>query len=231
MSSLLDQSAPGYPDRVAGRLPSGRHTLPRESVVRSQHDRLLGAMGEICASDGYGGATVAAVVARAGVSRKTFYEHFTDREACFLAAFDAIISELLGAVISAYSGLELGWPDRVEAALAAVLSFLGADGAFARMCGVEVLAAGPRALERYTAATQMLAELLDQGRDVSPDDDDLPADTAVAVVHGCALVIRDEILAGRGTQLPELLPDLLYAVLAPYLGQDEALKRARESSP
>jgi Bacterial regulatory proteins, tetR family len=92
MSGLLDQPVPGDTDTVVFKLPSGRHTLPRERVVRSQRDRLLDAMAEICASDGYGAATVAAIVARAGVSRKTFSEQFTDREACLLAAYDAILA-------------------------------------------------------------------------------------------------------------------------------------------
>src|SRR5262249_28796564 len=89
------------------RLPAGRHKLPREFVVRSQRDRLLDAMAQACAAEGYGRATVAAVIARAGVSRKTFYEQFSDREDCFLAAYDAIVSQFIERVIAAYRQPEL----------------------------------------------------------------------------------------------------------------------------
>jgi AcrR family transcriptional regulator len=134
MSSLVDQPTPREPDPVVHKLPGGRQALSRELVVRSQRDRLLDAIAEVCASDAYGGASVAAVVARAGVSRKTFYEHFRNKEACFLAAHDAILNKFLGVVIDAYEQPELAWPKRVEAALEALLSFLAAEPAFARMC-------------------------------------------------------------------------------------------------
>jgi AcrR family transcriptional regulator len=227
MSSLVDQPTPREPDPGAHKLPSGRQALSREFVVRSQRDRLLDAIAEVCASDGYGGASVAAVVARAGVSRKTFYEHFTNKEACFLAAYDAILNKFLGVVIDAYKQPELAWPKRVEAALDALLSFLAAEPAFARMCIVEVVAAGPRALERYMSAVRLLANLLGDGRGACAGHEEVPASTAVAVIQGSALVIRDQILAGRTEQLTKLLPDLLYAALVPYLGQEEALRSSR----
>lgn len=227
MSSLVDQPAPRQSGGADSRkLPSGRHNLPREFVVRSQRDRLLDAMADVCASDGYGAASVAALCARAGVSRTTFSDHFVDREACFLAAYDAILGKFLGQVIGAYEQPELPWPDRIRAALVALLSFLAAEPAFARMCILEVVAAGPRALERYMSAARLLASLVDEGRGARPGHEELPASTAVAVVHGGALVIRDQILAGRTEQLTELLPDLLYTTLVPYVGQQEALRVA-----
>jgi AcrR family transcriptional regulator len=227
MTSLLDPSTPSESGGAdPRRLPSGRHSLPREFVIRSQRDRLLDAMAEVCASNGYGAATVAAVTARAGVSRKTFYEYFSDREACFLAAYDAILGRFFDQVIGAYRLPERPWPERVRAALAQLLSFLAAEPAFARMCIVEVVTAGPRALERYMSAVRLLARLLDEGRGERPGHEDLPTSTAFAVIHGSALVIRDQILAGRTEQLSELLPDLLYTALVPYVGQEEALRRA-----
>jgi AcrR family transcriptional regulator len=226
MSSLIDRHTPGEPGAGARGLPRGRHGLSRAFVVRSQRDRLLDAMAEVCASEGYGAASAAAVSARARVSRKTFYEHFTDKEACSLAAYDAILGKFLGDVIGAYEQRELSWPQRVRAGLEALLSFLAAEPAFARMASLEVVAAGPRALERYMSAVRLLAGLLDEGRDERDGRDDIPASISVAVVKGAALVIRDQILAGRTEQLAELLPDLLYATLMPYLGQEEALRLA-----
>jgi AcrR family transcriptional regulator len=215
---------------VPGGLPAGRHNLPREFVLRSQRDRMLDAMAQVCASEGYGGATVAAVIARAGVSRKTFYEQFSDREDCFLAAYDAILAQFLGKVNAAYRQPELDWPGRVRAAIEALLAFLAAEPAFARMCIVEVLAAGERAIERYDSAVGLLASLLDEGRAQLPTPDEVPATMAGALIEGGAFLIREQILAGRTEQLETLLPDITYAALVPYLGQDEALRAAHAGS-
>jgi AcrR family transcriptional regulator len=215
------------PTEAPSTLPAGRHKLPREFVVRSQRDRLLDAMAQVCAAEGYGRATVAAVIARAGVSRKTFYEHFSDREDSFLAAYDAILAKFLERVISAYQQPELEWPARVRAAIVTLLALLAAEPAFARLCIVEVLAAGERAHDRYNSAVSQLAGLLDQGRNQLPDSDEVPADTAATVIEGSAFLIRAEILAGRTEQLETLVPDITYAALVPYLAQDKALRQAQ----
>src|SRR5262249_735235 len=191
---------------LLGGLPSGRHNLPREFVVRSQRDRMLDAMAQVCASEGYGGATVAAVIAAAGVSRKTFYEQFRDRENCCLAAYDVIMARFLGKVTGAYRQPQLGWPTRVRAAIEALLAFLAAEPAFARMCIVEVLAAGERAIERYDSAVLALAGMLDEGRARLANAGEVPATTAGAVAEGGAFLIREQILAGGTEQLEALLP-------------------------
>src|SRR5436305_4647797 len=85
------------------QLPRGPHRLAREVVLASQRGRLLDAMAEVVADRGYAASTVADVIARAGVSRKTFYEHFRDKEGCFLAAYDVGVDLLLEAVASAGS--------------------------------------------------------------------------------------------------------------------------------
>jgi AcrR family transcriptional regulator len=139
---------------------------------------------------------VAAVIAGAGVSRKTFYEQFRDREDCFLAAYDAILAQFLARVTAAYRQPELDWPERVRAAIEALLAFLAAEPAFARMCIVEALAAGERAIERYDSAVLALAGLLDEGRGQLPNPDEVPATMARALIEGGAFLIREQILAG-----------------------------------
>jgi AcrR family transcriptional regulator len=213
------------------RLPVGRHALPREFVVGSQRDRMLDAMAQICAAGGYGAATVEAVIARAGVSRRTFYDQFKDREECFLAAYDAVLAQFLERVLAAYGQAGPDWPERMRAAIAALLSFLAADPAFARMCIVEVLAAGERALDRYHAAVGVLAGLLDDGRALTPDAEELPGAVAADIVEGGAFLIREQILAGRTEQLEALLPDITYATLVPYLGPEQAFRRAGANWP
>src|SRR5262245_57415806 len=79
-------------------LPHGHHSLTREVVLASQRGRLIDAMAQAVAEHGYGATTVARVVSRAGVSRKTFYEHFSDKEDCLLALYDTAIGYVLGRI-------------------------------------------------------------------------------------------------------------------------------------
>jgi hypothetical protein len=129
-------------------------------------------------------------------------------------------------VIAAYEQPELDWPQRVRAAIRALLAFLAARPAYARMCIVEVLAAGEPAIERYNSAVRVLAGLLDEGRDQLTSAEEVPASMAGAVIEGAAFLIREQVLAGRTERLETLLPDITYAALVPYLGQDEALGAA-----
>src|SRR6476659_5078578 len=99
-------------------LPRGPHSLSRDEVVASQRGRMIEAMAETVAEKGYAATTVADVVARAGVSRKTFYEHFADREECFLAAYDAAVDALFARVAERVAtGAPEGddWQGRVRA--------------------------------------------------------------------------------------------------------------------
>jgi hypothetical protein len=107
-----------------------------------------------------------------------------------------------------------------------MLAFMAAEPAFARMCMVEPLAAGPTALERYLSAVNLISTMLDEGRREGDRIERAPASLAKGIVSGAAEVIRAQILAGRTERLPELLPELLYVALAPYLGRREALRAA-----
>jgi AcrR family transcriptional regulator len=152
-------------DAAAAPLPRGRHGLSREEVETSQRSRILDAMIAAVDADGYVEATLTDVTGRARVSRKTFYEHFEDKEACFIAAFDDLFADLLAVARSAYDAPG-EWPDRLGAALATVLSTLQDDRLVARICFVESLTAGPRAARvRNTAMghfdlRQLLPDLL-----------------------------------------------------------------------
>ena len=139
-------------------LPRGPHRLAREEVAASQRGRLLDAMAHAVATRVYGAATVADVIERAGVSRKTFYEHFRDKEDCFLAAYDLGAQVLLQALREAVEGVD-GALERVRASVRAYLEILAAEPAFARTFVIEVGAAGPRALERRRQVLREFAAL------------------------------------------------------------------------
>jgi AcrR family transcriptional regulator len=189
-------------------------------------------MVRVAAAKGYEATTVTDVIEVAGVSRTTFHEMFPDKAACFLEAYDAVIDVLVAHVSSAYEAAAgERWPDRIVAALDALVELLSAESDIARMAMVEITVAGEDARERYRAALARFMPLLEEGRVYSGQGEKLPADTARFAIGGATSMIFDEVRAGRGPELPRILPDLVFAVLMPYLGPEQAeeeMRRVRE---
>jgi len=179
-------------------------------------------MVRVAARKGYEATTVAEVAAAADISRQRFHELFADKEACFLAAYDAAVDILLVYVTNTFESADGSWPDRIVASLRAGIGFLAAEADIARMAVVEVSAVGEDARIRYRQALMRFAPLLDQGRAASPQGHDLPPGTASFAIGAVTSMIFDEIRAGRATELPRILPKLAYSVLMPYLGPEAA---------
>jgi AcrR family transcriptional regulator len=180
-------------------------------------------MIRVAAAKGYEATTVADVIEVATVPRETFDKLFAGKEACFLEAYDAVIDVLVAHVSAAFeSTVGQPWPDRVAAALRALVELLSAEADIARMAMVEVTAVGEDARIRYRAALGRFTYFLEEGRTASPQGDDLPADTAGFAIGGATSMIFDEVRAGRGPELRRILPDLVFAVLMPYLGPEAA---------
>jgi AcrR family transcriptional regulator len=196
-------------------------------VARSQRDRLLDAAVDVVAEKGYGATTVADLTKEAGVSRTTFYELFEDKEDCFLAAYDAAADVLARRVAAAFETQE-AWPDRVRAGLIVLLESLAGEPQIARLALVDVGSAGPRAQRRYRAALQRMTPFFDEGRDFAPGGRRLPANTSRMVIGAVTGLVADEIEAGRAQRLPDLLPEILFATLVPYLGPAVAAEEAGE---
>ena len=201
--------------------------MPPEVVARSQRERLLDAAVDVVAEKGYRATTVADLTKAAGVSRTTFYELFEDKEACFLAAYDAAADVLARRIAAAFETQD-AWPDRVRAGLIAMLESLSAEPQVARLALVDVGSAGPRAQRRYRAALQRMTPFFDEGRDFVPGGRGLPANTSRMVVGSVTGLVADEIEAGRADRLPDLLPEILFATLVPYVGPEAAAKAAGE---
>jgi AcrR family transcriptional regulator len=119
-------------DRIPERLPRGRHGLPRRFIVHNQRERMLLAVAEAVAEQGYAATTVADIIARARLSRRTFYEHFSDKQECFLAAYDTVVEQLLSAIRKAYDEADT-WTQKVHDGLDAFIKYLRVEPAFARM--------------------------------------------------------------------------------------------------
>jgi AcrR family transcriptional regulator len=209
------------------RLPRGPHQLAREEVLASQRARMLEAMAHAVAAKGYAATTVADVVGGAGVSRKTFYEHFQDKEDCFLAAFDAGVQILVDTVERATLEAEGEWRNHIRAGVRAYLQALGTVPDFARTFLIEVLAAGPRALERRAEVHARFAELLkalhESYRADHPDEiPKLPDEVFTAVVGAVDELVSDRVRKGRTGELLELEPVISYLQIAFLAGHAEA---------
>jgi AcrR family transcriptional regulator len=215
------------------QLPAGRHGLPGSFVVAHQRRRILDAVADLCERIGYVSMTVQDVIAAAGVSRKTFYRNYRDKEDAFLASYDDASQRVLAQVKEAYASAD-SLVDRTREALRALLGAAAAEPAVASMCLVEVLAAGPTALERRNATMRELAALIDatagHGLPKAQRPSSLVAET---LVGGICEVLASRVLAGRVAELPALLPELMFALLLPYVGTDAAhdiLRRERRRS-
>jgi AcrR family transcriptional regulator len=195
-------------------------------VTESQRRRIHQAMIEVVSVRGYPETRVVDVIGVAGVSRKTFYELFESKEDCFLAAYDVLLDNLLGDATNAFeSKAGEPWAERVAAALEALLEHLSEHPDEARFAIVEVLAAGPKALARRDATLRQFSGFLEAGR--SESSVDLPGITSIAVIGGVNELLYSEILHGAVGRLPNRLPDLMFWVTLPFLG-DAAAAAERE---
>lgn len=207
------------PDQIRG----GNHGLTPEQVADSQQGRVLAALREEMAQRHLEEVPVADVIARAGVSRKTFYEHYKSKEECFAALYQRELDGLLAPTLRAFEGTE-PWVERLRAALGVLLGALAADPVAARICFVEVLAAGPVALARRNQAMGKLGVVFAHGGGGGSS-----SALAAGAIGYLAEVLNREIAAGRIDRLPELRGELVKA-LAPSIAEPAAEPSAEAAS-
>jgi AcrR family transcriptional regulator len=187
------------------RLPPGRGT-PRDAAEKNQRERLFAAMVAKVADKGYEATSVADLVQLSGVSRSAFYKHFDDKQACFLAAVEAIVDPTLER-IAAEAG-ERPEPNRAQHAFALLIDLITRQPAAAKMCIVEVYAAGPEgaALVDRTmdAATALAQRLLEQ----APERRGMPPDLVRSIVGGIQKVIHKRLYRDQVEELPGLVDQL-----------------------
>jgi AcrR family transcriptional regulator len=192
-------------------------SLGQEQIAQIQRARILGAMYDVVAEQGPGGVTVADIVARSGVSRRTFYEVFSDREDCFLAAFDDALVLASSRVLPAYRG-ERRWREQIRAGLTSFLRFCDEEPVMARLLVLESLSAGPRALKRRGAVIAHLVAAVDAGRAETKGGEELPPLTAEGVVGGALSIMQKLIGSPRRDAFVELTNPLMGMIVMPYLG-------------
>lgn len=221
---------PWGPGRGPHQLPSGRHGLQPSFVAANQRERILSAVARAAAELGYAEMSVGTIIARAGVSRRTFYEHFSNKEDAFLAAFEVAVSQQARHIRLAYLK-ETTVRGRLRAGLRAYMEFMASEPEFARMCIVEVLAAGPRAIARRNTAMHMFAGIIEDNIHELAPECPVAALAAETIVGGIHEVVFGRILAGRTDELPGLVDDLLGTILIVATGSHRGHGAAEAAGP
>jgi AcrR family transcriptional regulator len=202
----------------------------RERVIEIQRARLLAAMVEVSGEHGAGSATVARVVERAGVSRRTFYELFVDREDCFLAAFDEGVGRACRCVLDSYDS-NARWTERVRTALVALLSFLDVERGMGQLLIVGSLGAGARALEHRRRVLAQIIIVIDQGRAETRNGEQLPVLAAEGITGGVLSVLHTRLSEEGTGPLVELTGSLMSMIVLPYRGSAAARRELRRPAP
>jgi AcrR family transcriptional regulator len=213
------------PDLRLWQLPRGRNGLSRKLVAQSQKERLIAAVVRVAAAKGYQATSVADILKTAGVGRESFYKHFANREACFLAANDVLVADLERRIEAAYVQPE-PWPDRARGGLAAALEWLSADPDVARVMMIEMGTVGPVASVRFRKAFKQLTSWLSDG----PRPSDGLLDIAGIATGGVFSRIYEEVVLGRAAELPRLLPQLTFELMLPYFGTEDARREERKAA-
>lgn len=196
-------------------------------MVADQRDRLIVGVAEAVSEHGYAETRVKDILDRARISRRTFYERYPSKLEIFLDAYDEVSKQLMDRMVAAYEAT----PDligRLRACLTTFLEFVASEPAFADMCIVEVLAAGPEAVRRRNETMRAMTALIQRGVDEALSKEaQPPAMIAETIVGGIYEAVYARVLEGRTEELPALLPDLMYAILLPYAGREVAMAEFR----
>jgi AcrR family transcriptional regulator len=197
-------------------------TVPHDIVIVSQRQKILEAMAGCCAEKTFAATTIADIVAGAGVSRRTFYKLFANKRGCFEAAINFFADEFAEIVDKVRSG-EGPWSDKVRAGISTFLDLLASKPAFANLALVEAIAVDPLLAGRcWDPVLDALAN--------GPDrENSRSTDAARAAIGTGQVLIAQRMAAGKADRLDDLLPDLVYIALTPFVGRIEALEQARRA--
>jgi AcrR family transcriptional regulator len=213
--------------KAEGRLPSGRHDMPREFVVKAQRERIVDATAAIVAEKGLAGLTIPEIASRAQVSHVTFYELYPTKQDAFLGAQKVGMHQAFQLAVEAYeTHKHEDWARGVAEGLRALIAFLHSEPAHAHLSIVDTFAASPQTLEIRDEVLRGFAVYLSPGERPTREDRDMPAIAAEAVVGGVWQVLHYYIENGRLDELVDDAPQLIFLLLTPFVGSDEAARVA-----
>jgi AcrR family transcriptional regulator len=194
-----------------------------------QRDKLLRAMLEELVGKGYGDASVETARKGAGVSAAEFEAEFGDKDGCLFAAYDRLTDTMV-AQASADCERDEPWPDRVRIGLERLLQAIAAQPEMARALTRSFPGIRPAAYERYVGLLSRFVPFMREGRDYSGVDEELPGEVELLAVGAAEAIIFSEVDAGRAERLPQMLPEILFSVLVPFMGPDRAADEMRSAA-
>lgn len=216
--------------QAEGRLPSGRHDLPRQFIVKNQRERIVDATAAIVAEKGLAGLTIPEIARRANVSHQTFYEMYPTKEDAFLGAQKVGLHQAFQIAVRAYEAQGEDWPMGVAAGLRALLEYLASEPAHAHLTVVDTFAASPTAIEIRDAGVHAFAAYLQPGYHYA-DGRSVPGIAPEAIAGGIWQVLHNHIEHQDVGNIADLAPQVAYFALAPFLGSQEAARVARKRIP
>jgi AcrR family transcriptional regulator len=208
------EASPGEAN-VAEKFPPGPHRLPRAIVRAHQRQRILLAALDVFATRGFAATTVKDLIGAAHVSRATFYEAFADKEACFVALHDELLTWLTEQVAPAVSSAS-DWPAQVRTAVARTVELLSVDPRIAKLCALEALVCVPAARDRHDQVVEELSRSLRLGRAGAPEGRELPEILEPALICGTIYTVGRVIADGREPDAGTLAAELAELLLIPY---------------
>ena len=222
-AASLDSSA-----RPAKRSAADR--FERGDVDKIQRARLLAAAGQIACERGAGNVVVAHIVQRAGVSRRTFYELFTDGEDCLLAALQDALTRAAARVLPTWRAAG-SWSERVRDSLVELLRLFDEEPVLAQLLVVESLGVSHHVLERRAQVLATLAEAMDEGRRGKQSAEAAARLSAEGAIGGALAVLHARIVRRGGESLMELTGALTGMLVLPYEGPAAARRELRRPAP
>ncbi len=201
------------------------HGASRGFVVHNQRERILDAVTNLTAANGYGSLTVEDIASEAAISLQAFYEHFESKEDAFLVAYELGHTKGLDIVERAFATAP-DWRTGVREGIYSLTEYLASEPSFASLALMGTTVATPRAIKLSDRGVSSYAQLLAPGYEEMPKSKRPPAIAIDAIAGGLQEVFLHYAARGRLQELPELTPDATYIALAPFVGAEEAARVA-----
>ena len=211
------------------RRPGGAERVGATQVSEVQRARIINAAAEVVGELGYSGMSVARITGRAGVSRRTFYDLFEDREDCFMAVFEEALARATQVAVDAAAG-QTAWCEQVRAGLSSLLESVQDEPVLGAVVVVHALGCGPKVLAARARSLKPAIAFVARGRGMKAGKGPPPL-TAEGTVGAVLALVHGRMLEPDGRPLTELLNPLMGMIVLPYLGPAAAARELSRPTP
>jgi AcrR family transcriptional regulator len=228
MSLSVPSDSPASPEApVPPRRKPG--DPPRRFVAHNQHERIQAAAAKAIAARGFQATTVEDICTEAEITEKAFHEHFKDEQEAAMSALEAGVDQAMLDLRETFKAAP-SWPEAIWDTFGAYLEWFAHEPAFARLAVVEIMAAGEPALELMQSLMDAFAMFLEPGYELAPEK--LASRSLVDETVGNAVfgLLHEHILSDGPETVPMLLPEMVRAILTPFLGAEAARAFVAERS-